>query len=519
MLGTLRKPKEPIVVAARPVGVPDDLKNEDKTHKFFTTRRYPIYYLAITKCGSTFLKNLFYALDHDQLHPDAGNIHDHSDDLLRAHDTPRWMIRRSRYAFTVLRDPVDRFLSMYFDKLYGTGPQNFPELREEIAAECAMDLSPGLNAADHAENCLKLIDWLGRNIANETDIPINPHWRPQMTRVNKLAHMKIGFFTLDGLDWQMPAHLGDVVPDLPAKMAMVRSRNVTRYPVDKSAVATDELRARVRAVYAEDAKKYDTVSEQWAARRDRKEPLLVLDNAPKLHVLTTHRFNINALVIPKVGCSYVRNLFYALDHGRANDAPSNIDNDGSLLHRRKTKTELEAGVNFLVLRDPVARFFSLYFDKVWGHGDSQFPWIAKKLSESRRFREGQDLTAEQHHDNCCRLLGYLESRFEEKPVEELNAHWRPQFVKATEAREFGFAPILLEDLERQLRVLADGQVRGLDEAFGLVSYRNESAKPVDMNELASSWVLDRIHTLYAEDMALYERVRAGWNSESVPPAL
>lgn len=74
-----------------------------------TLRSASDYYLPTTKCGSTYLKNLFYYLDHAEEHSAGVNIHSNADDLVRAHRGDEETINQSPYAFAVLRDPVDRF--------------------------------------------------------------------------------------------------------------------------------------------------------------------------------------------------------------------------------------------------------------------------------------------------------------------------------------------------------------------------------------------------------------------------
>lgn len=519
MLGLTQKTAPDAPIGAKPLPEQGDIRNDDKTHKFFTSHKYPFYYLSITKCGSTFLKNLLYQIDHDRLHHDAKRIHDHPQDLLRAHQTPRWMIRRSRFAFTVLRDPVERFLSMYFDKIYGDGSQNFPELREEIALETGLDLRRNIDAKRHETNCLALLDWLEKNLAHDTDLPVNPHWRRQMARVATVSDYRLGFFTLEGLNWQMPMHFAEMIPDLAQRMAAVRNRNKTHYPVDKAEVATDAVRTRVAELYPEDTTQHARISHQWEQKKQRGAPTLILDNGPTVHVLGSHRHNTNAIIVAKGGCSFVRNLFYALDHGRPYRDPKSINNDGVLLQGHKSARDVSGGVNFMVLRHPLERFFSLYFDKVWGKSDNSFAWIAETLARNRRFRIERDLTAEEHHDNCCRLLGFLESRFNEEKPEDLNAHWRPQYLRAEQAADFGFHAVQLDQLEPQLTTLAKDQIRGLDAAFEMTKYRNESEKPVSADAITSTWIIDRIETLYAEDIALYERVSIGWGAGSSPPQL
>lgn len=492
--------------------------NADKTHRFITTRRFPIYYMPITKCGSTFMKNLMYVLDHDELHPNASRIHDYPGDLRRADTTPAWMIRRSKSAFSILRNPVSRFLSLYFDKIYGTGPQNFPQLRLEIAEDCDLDLSPNLTAKQHQVNCRKLIGWIDNNLSGETDIEINPHWRPQSVRANAVRHLKVGFLTTDGLDQQLPNYLGHIIPNLSDKIAKASVRNQTLYPVSIDEVTNSDLEAEINRVYEQDLANYTRVSKYWR-KRLASPALSASKSSDRITVLSTHRFNINVIAMQKAGCTFVRNLFYTLDHGRVHPEPANIASDECLAFRNKTSEDLKGAANIIVLRDPVSRFFSLYFDKVWGDGQQAFPWISKKLIADRKFRLSRDLSTAEHHDNCCRFLGYLESRFNERPPEDLNPHWRPQYVKADQARKFGFTPILLEDFVQQFTHVTLGKIRGLELALSQPLFKNETEKPIPPSELISPWIEERIQALYSQDIALYETVRSGWLNSGEPPDL
>ena len=493
--------------------------NDDNTHKFHTSRRYPIYYLAITKCGSTALKNFFYLLDNDAPHPNPSYIHDYRDDLIRADRTPPWMIRRSFYSFAVIRKPTSRFLSFYFDKIYGDHPQNFGDRRVEIAADAGIDLTPGLSVEAHRENATALINWIAKNLRNETNQPVNPHWRPQFRRLRAVEKYALKLVTLDGLDEQLSSLLKPVIPDIAKRLAEAPGRNPASYPVSPEEVLDDDLRTAVNTVYAKDEDLHADVSATWK-RRFAKAPAPAVSQgtAAKITALTTHRFPLNTLVMPKAGISYLRNLHYALDHGRMHPMPASIENDHCLLKVSKTSAELENQINIIVLRDPIARFFSLYFDKVWSEGSSAFPWIAAKLEKNRRFAKGE-ITAEHHHDNCCRLLGYLEKRFRENKPKDLNPHWRPQSLRAVQAADFGFHPLLLERFPDQIRQVAGRRIRGLDAALDAVTYRNASSKPVSTEELKSDIVMDRLHALYGEDIALYQRIRAGWDETKAPPPL
>ena len=461
--------------------------NDDNTQKFITTRRYPIYYLAITKCASTYLKNVLYTLDHDKVHPDPSRIHDYRDMLERADRTPRWMIRRSPYAFTVIRNPVDRFVSFYFDKIHGDGPQNFKDLRQELSKSIGLSLDKLLDASGHQANCHLLLDWITLNLAHETDHPVNPHWRPQTARIRKIQHVKPTFLTVEGLNDGLKRLLGPIVPNLDEVMEMVKSRNKTTYPVMKTEFLTPSIVDRINTLYAEDAALYDRIKAKRDSLRPARTTFSVGTGIP---ILTTHRFGLNAVVQPKAGSSYIRNLFYRLDHGVEHPDPANIDTDQCLLYRRKKPEVIANEISFTIVRDPVERFFSLYFDKVWSRGPNAFPWVAEALERNRRFHAREDLGVAEHRDNCCRLLGFLENRFKNSDPEELNPHWRPQSLRLQQIKGHGFRALMLDRCVDQLRQIAGAKIRGLNEHLDAMVFKNESDKPVAITYRNHKQVVD-----------------------------
>ncbi len=250
---------------ARPSGT--EWSSLPVTRVLFTTSRYPLFYMAITKCGCTFMKNLLWSMEHGRPHPDPDSIHQHEDEIPRALSQTVAEIRDSPHAFTILRDPVDRFLSFYFDKIWGDGPQTFGHIRSMLAEEEGVDLSRDLDAAGHRANCLALIGWLDRNLRGETDRRSNPHWRPQASRLHYARQLSLTRLTLDGLDWQLPLLLEPLVPDIAERMAAVGARNASYRPVARADVVDDALKAEVDRVYAADRRAYDRRRRQWDKRR------------------------------------------------------------------------------------------------------------------------------------------------------------------------------------------------------------------------------------------------------------
>ena len=491
-------------------------KGRTQAQRMLTLHSAPVYYLPITKCGSTYLKNVFYYLDHANEHVSGIDIHANSDDLIRANAGDEEAIRRSSYAFVVLRDPVDRFLSLYFDKIYGDGPNNFDDVRAYLAEEIALDLERDLDAKAHRENCVRFIDWLALNLSFKTDVPVNPHWRRQSSRLQRVNTLNLTHLTLDGLDWQLPLLLGDVVPNIRQATEAVKANNRTDKPFTRAEILNAELLGKIEAVYSSDKELY-----QQASRKS--QPWLKyhveVTEGETIRCFTSTEHPINCVAISKTGRTYLRNLLYVLEHNKDYHDPLKIHTEGASSNSELTKSEIAKEVSFFVIRDPVDRFFSLYFDKIYNTGEHSFPWIAKRLVERRGFVHEANLTVEQHRANCLALLGYINRKFETEALPDLNSHWSPQVEMAKKAIRFGLQPLLLENLDEQLLHIADGRIEGLENAIKATPHRNSSSKPYSVEEILTPEIAQRISDLYGDDQALYERVKTAWDTTGRPPIL
>ncbi|MEL6236921.1 MAG: sulfotransferase family 2 domain-containing protein, partial [Pseudomonadota bacterium] len=417
-----------------------------------TTRRYPIYYLPITKCGSTFLKSLFFALDHDQ--PPPAGIHDEAR-LLRAADLSAAFIAGSRFGFAVLRDPAERVVSFYLDKIARQGPGSFPDIRAVLERDAGLRFDPDAGVEAHRRNVQRFGAWLKANIAGKTDLPVNPHWRPQARRLRRAAPLELAHLTLDGLSWQLPMLLSPAVPGIADQMAKISARNRTSTEMAQS-ILTPEVAAGLNRIYRRDTALVAQARAVWVRRRDRgwrngpQAPRPGAQTAsaqtasattgaptrPTIRLTTAHRAPLIFLAVPKSGCTLLRNLAYLIDHGRPHPDPLAIQAD-ACLHSAAFSARRHDGRAFLMLRDPVARFLSLYFDKVMGDGPHAFPWIAERLAQRPGFAQAAELSAAQHRANCHLLLGFLERRVGTRPAGQVNPHWRPQVAFAARARRFG----------------------------------------------------------------------------------
>jgi len=234
---------------------------------YHTTRRYPLFYLQITKCGCTFLKNLIYYLDHGALHPNAKRIHAHEQDFVKADLIPRLVLKASPYLFVVVRNPVDRFLSLYFDKLADTSNDHDARMRQRVSRAAGLDLSPGAGISVHRQNCLKTLAWFQRNLDTKDEGKPNPHWQRQMVRFSHTKGLEAEVLTLDGLSWQLPALLSPLIPEIEDHMQAVRVRNTSEKLFDKAEFLTPEIIDAVHAVYPMDLEVYRAAAQNWAARK------------------------------------------------------------------------------------------------------------------------------------------------------------------------------------------------------------------------------------------------------------
>jgi hypothetical protein len=171
-------------------------------------------------------------------------------------------MRASEHAFCITRDPAARFASIYYDKLWNDAT-HFDFLREAMLREPGVVLGADITLEQHQSNCLAFINWLDRNIHGTTDVEVNRHWVRQQRRQKQARELHLKALTLDGLNWQLPRLIGDVVPDIEAKMRDVKTLNATIKPFPYDQILTQAIRARIGEVYKGDAWVYNKVRTAW----------------------------------------------------------------------------------------------------------------------------------------------------------------------------------------------------------------------------------------------------------------
>lgn len=234
----------------------------------YTTRRYPLYWHHIAKNGGTFFKHFLHDLDHDQPFQGDSGLHDWDNHLIRPNGTDPDTIRTSAHSLIILRNPVRRLLSVYFDKVYHGSRPRPPGMSREFFETHALDQSDRLDPKGHTANLGKLVDWTARNIKGQTRTPPNWHLVPQMHQIAQVHALNFRALTLEDFDWQFHQTFSDLIPDLDTRLTRVRTRNRSTKPIRPSDILTPDLQGRIKQIYQDDLRCYQKVRRFWRDAKD-----------------------------------------------------------------------------------------------------------------------------------------------------------------------------------------------------------------------------------------------------------
>ncbi|WP_164736758.1 sulfotransferase family 2 domain-containing protein, partial [Pararhodobacter zhoushanensis] len=200
----------------------------------------------------TYVKNVLWQLDHGAPHPVPNRVHDNDADFGRAGDKgfTAEQIRENGYAFTVLRNPIERFLSLYFDKVVGPGWHNFVNLRGVLVDYHR--LNPDADTVEgHRRNCEILINWIEMSLNGEAELSADSHWTLQSDRLPIMKQLDLKLLMLANVDTTLKMLLEPRIPGLDPTILKVE-RNESPKPVSRSQIMTKELRESIARVYKRD---------------------------------------------------------------------------------------------------------------------------------------------------------------------------------------------------------------------------------------------------------------------------
>lgn len=231
--------------------------------RLFAVASPRIYYLVIPKCGCTFVKNVLWFIANGEFHHSPMRIHDNDSFFLRAPEVEPDLtnVYRAPGAFTVLRNPLDRLLSLYFDKVIGKGRTDYVPLYDVLVQRRSLIPEPD-SLRDHQYNLQCMAEWIAENLESGVDLHPESHWTPQSYRANVMAEFDLAILTVDdlnaGLELIFSKHFPNI-RDVLSGAEMNRSARDFR----RGEVVTDSVRRIVNSVYSRDRVMYKSARAHW----------------------------------------------------------------------------------------------------------------------------------------------------------------------------------------------------------------------------------------------------------------
>jgi len=210
----------------------------------------PLSYVLNPKAACTLALHFLFYANHNYRYFDVSRIHFSTTALFRLEGPdldPGLLDAYFRLAperFTFVRDPLRRFVSGFHEKILVGGDPGYLQFRDELTSLYGVDLSPEANPA---QSCLAFAKWLASNVDLKR---FDPHFRPQ--HVNLMVGSRFTIDTILRLEDRdaVFAFFSKWIGSEKAKWFLSLKFNVQTYSIDE--YVTDELKALVRAIYADD---------------------------------------------------------------------------------------------------------------------------------------------------------------------------------------------------------------------------------------------------------------------------
>lgn len=223
---------------------------------------------------------------------------------------------------------------------------------------------------------------------------------------------------------------------------------------------------------------------------------------------TTRTYPILYRRITKCGSTYLHNILNHLDgvDPRIQQELQGIDYTDDEIMQMDAK--------FIVLRNPTARFLSLYFDKVLGAPNK----IGRMLIEGNKINLDPGTSLDTHRDNCNQMLNVITHTLSRETRARPNWHWRQQLFRMKEISHYGFHTITLEGLNWQLPAVLSKTIPNIANVLKEVPRRNVSKKLVTPGDIITPEMQQRLLNLYPEDFQMFEQVSSYWDDQRGKPA-
>ena len=217
----------------------------------FFGRQKPLAYVVNPKAASTASHNFIFYVNHGYRYFDAFRLWDSRVATMRIGgaellpDVLDQFLELNPECFSIVRDPLRRFISAFLSKVFTTDDPSYHTFREALTSLCGLDLSP---EADPARSCLAFAQWIS---AQERPQDLDPHFRPQHFNLAIGSRFKVDtILRLEDQD-MLHAYFAKWIGEEKAKWFLsLRFNEQTRYKA--SDCVSDELKSLVRKIYAKD---------------------------------------------------------------------------------------------------------------------------------------------------------------------------------------------------------------------------------------------------------------------------
>jgi hypothetical protein len=214
----------------------------------------PLSYVLNPKAACTLILHFLFYANHNYRYYDIARIHSSRTALFRLHGAELDARVLEKYyalspqSFTVVRDPLRRFVSGFHEKILLGGDSDYFEVRDYITSYHDVDLSP---EADPARSCLAFARWM----ASDNRLLLNDgHFRPQSQNIKAASRFRIDTVLRLEDRAAVEAFFAKWIGAEKARWFTTLNFNVQKYAIDD--FLTDELREIVRHLYAEDYRRF-----------------------------------------------------------------------------------------------------------------------------------------------------------------------------------------------------------------------------------------------------------------------
>ena len=230
--------------------------------------------------------------------------------------------------------------------------------------------------------------------------------------------------------------------------------------------------------------------------------------------VTCDEGGISAFIMPKCGCSLINNAVYKANTGKLFHDPSRIHFDKTahnVTHQRDAADGADPARCFGVIRNPVNRFVSFYYDKMFSTSDLALPGLRRKLERWASQARGETFTIDTspdariavHRKNLLGLLDGVEALLDTGNPDHRNGHYDRQTDMMARAGAGDFPVAVLEDLQATFPAQIAQASPGFLKTLLSLPPINESRKPFPVKVVVSTTVRRRIQDVYKDDIAMY----------------